>query len=171
MSRACAALVAGFSKHVRTGLPFVTLKTAATLDGKTAARDGSSRWITGEEARREVHRLRARAGAVVVGAGTAAADDPSLTVRIEGYEGTQPLRVLVDSSGRTPASGRLFDRAAPLLVATTDGAGAARERWGSQSPIQAISSSPRSLPGKRAPGWFRSCTMSKSSRRARASAR
>jgi diaminohydroxyphosphoribosylaminopyrimidine deaminase / 5-amino-6-(5-phosphoribosylamino)uracil reductase len=66
---------------------------------------------------------------VVVGAGTAAADDPSLTVRIEGYEGRQPLRVLVDSSGRTPASGRLFDRTAPLLVATSDRAGAARERW------------------------------------------
>jgi len=129
MVRACADLVAGFAKHVRTGLPYVTLKTAATLDGKTAARDGSSRWISGDEARREVHRLRARAGAVVVGAGTAAADDPSLTVRIEGYEGRQPLRVLVDSSGRTPPSGRLFDRTAPRLVATTDGAGAARDRW------------------------------------------
>src|SRR5437870_8247444 len=129
LGRECADLVAGFAKHVRTGLPFVTLKTAATLDGKTAARDGSSRWISGDEARREVHRLRARAGAVVVGAGTAAADDPSLTVRIEGYGGRQPLRVLLDSSGRTPVSGRLFDRATSLLVATTDGAGAARDRW------------------------------------------
>jgi len=84
MVRACADLVAGFAKHVRTGLPYVTLKTAATLDGKTAARDGSSRWISGDEARREVHRLPARGCPAVAGAGTSAADDPSLTVRREG---------------------------------------------------------------------------------------
>jgi diaminohydroxyphosphoribosylaminopyrimidine deaminase/5-amino-6-(5-phosphoribosylamino)uracil reductase len=129
LAGACAAVVEGFATHVRTGLPFVTLKLATTLDGKTAARDGSSRWITGEEARRDVHRLRARAGAVIVGAGTAAADDPSLTVRLNGFEGRQPTRVLVDSSGRTPAAGRLFDAAAPLLVATTERAGEARDRW------------------------------------------
>lgn len=129
LERECASLVEGFATSVRTGLPFVTLKLAGTLDGKTAARDGSSRWITGEDARREVHRLRARAGAVIVGAGTAATDDPSLTVRLDGYGGRQPLRVLVDSSGRTPARGRLFDGEAPLLVATTDRAGAACEAW------------------------------------------
>jgi diaminohydroxyphosphoribosylaminopyrimidine deaminase/5-amino-6-(5-phosphoribosylamino)uracil reductase len=125
----CASLVEGFSTHVATGLPFVTLKLAATLDGKTAARDGSSRWITGEEARRQVHLLRARAGAVIVGAGTAVADDPSLTVRLDEYDGRQPLRVLVDSTGRTPAAGRLFDGEAPLLVATRDRSGAARDAW------------------------------------------
>jgi diaminohydroxyphosphoribosylaminopyrimidine deaminase / 5-amino-6-(5-phosphoribosylamino)uracil reductase len=125
----CAALVEGFATHVTTGLPFVTLKLAATLDGKTAARDGSSRWITGEEARGQVHLLRARAGAVIVGAGTAAADDPSLTVRLDGYEGRQPLRVLVDSTGRTPATGKLFDGEAPVLVATTDRAADARAAW------------------------------------------
>ena len=129
LERECASLVEGFATHVATGLPFVTLKLAATLDGKTAARDGSSRWITGPEARHEVYRLRARAGAVVVGAGTAVADDPSLTVRLDGYEGRQPLRVLVDSSGRTPASGRLFDGLSPVLVATTDRAGGARTAW------------------------------------------
>jgi diaminohydroxyphosphoribosylaminopyrimidine deaminase/5-amino-6-(5-phosphoribosylamino)uracil reductase len=72
---------AGFVKHVRSGLPHVTLKMAASLDGKAAARDGTSRWISGGPAREEVHRLRASAGAIVVGAGTAFRDDPSLTAR------------------------------------------------------------------------------------------
>jgi diaminohydroxyphosphoribosylaminopyrimidine deaminase/5-amino-6-(5-phosphoribosylamino)uracil reductase len=109
-----------FVKHVRTGLPFVTWKMAASLDGKVAARDGSSRWITGEAARGDVHRLRAWSDAIVVGAGTALVDDPSLTVRDPGYHGRPPLRVLVDARGRVPATGDLFDDAAPTLVATTD---------------------------------------------------
>jgi diaminohydroxyphosphoribosylaminopyrimidine deaminase/5-amino-6-(5-phosphoribosylamino)uracil reductase len=109
-----------FVKHVRTGLPFVTWKMAASLDGKVAARDGSSRWITGESARADVHRLRAWSDAIVVGAGTALIDDPSLTVREPGYRGRPPLRVLVDGRGRVPATGDLFDDAAPTLVATTD---------------------------------------------------
>jgi len=77
-------LIAGFFKHTRTGLPFVTLKMAASLDGKVAARDGSSRWITGQAARQDVHVARAESDAIMVGAGTVAADDPSLTVRLEG---------------------------------------------------------------------------------------
>lgn len=109
-----------FVKHVRTGLPFVVWKMAASLDGKVAARDGSSRWITGEAARADVHRLRAWSDAIVVGAGTALVDDPSLTVREPGYRGRPPLRVLVDARGRVPATGDLFDDAAPTLVATTD---------------------------------------------------
>lgn len=111
-----------YVKHVRTGLPFVTWKMAASLDGKVAARDGTSRWITGEAARRDVHRLRGAADAIVVGAGTALADDPSLTVRDPAYEGRPPLRVLVDARGRVPATGDLFDAEAPTLVATTDAA-------------------------------------------------
>ncbi len=109
-----------YVKHVRTGLPFLTWKMAASLDGKVAARDGSSRWITGEAARADVHRLRAAADAIVVGAGTALADDPSLTVREPGYAGPPPLRVLVDARGRVPAAGDLFDASAPTLVASTD---------------------------------------------------
>jgi diaminohydroxyphosphoribosylaminopyrimidine deaminase/5-amino-6-(5-phosphoribosylamino)uracil reductase len=109
-----------FRRHVRAGLPFVVLKMAATLDGKVAARDGSSRWITGEAARAEVHRMRAAADAVVVGAGTALADDPALTVRDPGYRGEPVLRVLVDARGRVPAGARLFDGAAPTLVATVE---------------------------------------------------
>lgn len=108
-----------FAKHVRTGLPFVTWKMAASLDGKVACHDGSSRWITGPEARADVHRLRAAADAIVVGAGTALADDPSLTVRLPGYRGRPPLRVLVDARGRVPAAGDLFSDEAPTLVATT----------------------------------------------------
>ena len=108
-----------YAKHVRTGLPFVTWKMAASLDGKVAARDGSSRWITGEAARADVHRLRAAADAIVVGAGTALADDPSLTVRDPAYRGRPPLRVLIDARGRVPETGDLFDGSAPTLVATT----------------------------------------------------
>jgi diaminohydroxyphosphoribosylaminopyrimidine deaminase / 5-amino-6-(5-phosphoribosylamino)uracil reductase len=121
-------LIAGFARHVRTGLPFVVLKMAATLDGKVASRDGTSRWITGEAARTTVYRMRASADAVMVGAGTVLADDPSLTVRLDGYRGRQPLRVVVDSAGRVPAGGKLFDGATPVLVATSHGAPPDRAR-------------------------------------------
>jgi len=130
LERDARDLIAGFAKHSVTGMPNVVLKLAASLDGKTAAADGSSRWITGEAARHEVHLMRARADAVLVGSGTATVDDPSLTVRLDGYRGRQPLRVLVDGSGRTPATGRLFDGDAPLLVATTSTAPPeARDGW------------------------------------------
>jgi diaminohydroxyphosphoribosylaminopyrimidine deaminase / 5-amino-6-(5-phosphoribosylamino)uracil reductase len=107
-----------FERHVTKGLPFVTLKSAASLDGRTAAHDRSSKWITGEAARADAHRLRAAADAIVVGAGTVIADDPSLTVRLPGYAGGPPLRVVVDASGRIPAEARIFDDQAPTLVAT-----------------------------------------------------
>ena len=121
---------AGFLKHVTTGLPHVTLKMAASLDGKAAARDGSSRWITGEVARLDVHRLRAAAGAVVAGAGTVRVDDPSLTARHPDYPGRRPLRVVVDGRGTVPAQSRVFDGAVPTLVATTSRAPEeARAAW------------------------------------------
>src|SRR6266508_539639 len=123
-------LIAGFAKHIGTGLPFVVLKMAASLDGKIAARDGSSRWITGEEARRDAHRLRAGSDAVVVGVGTALADDPSLTVRLDRYRGRQPLRVVVDGRGRLPASATVLNGTALALVATTPSAPpGARAAW------------------------------------------
>ena len=110
-----------FLTHVRTGRPFVVLKMAGTLDGKAAARDGSSRWITGEAARADVQRLRAWADAVAIGSGTAEADDPSLTVRDTALAGARPpLRVLIDTTGRVPPTGKLFDRSAPTLVATSN---------------------------------------------------
>ena len=119
-----------FAKHVRTGMPFVTWKAAVSLDGKVAARDGSSRWITGEQARADGHRLRGSADAIVIGAGTALADDPALTVRDPGYRGRQPIRVLVDARGRVDDGRALFDGSAPTIVATTELAPRARrDAW------------------------------------------
>jgi len=109
-----------FERHVTTGRPLVVLKSAASLDGKTAATDGSSRWITSDEARADAHRLRAWADAILVGAGTAIADDPALTVRASGLEAARPpFRVVVDAVGRVPATRRVFDASAPTIVATT----------------------------------------------------
>jgi diaminohydroxyphosphoribosylaminopyrimidine deaminase/5-amino-6-(5-phosphoribosylamino)uracil reductase len=115
-----------FVKHVTTGRPYVVWKVAASLDGKVAARDGSSRWITGDAARADVHVLRSWADALVVGPGTALADDPSLTVRTPEPPERPPLRVLIDGRGAVGATGRLFDDRAPTLVATTDAAPATR---------------------------------------------
>ena len=97
-----AALNAGFLSRVKTGRPLVTLKTATTLDGKIAAREGASRWITGSEARARGHMLRASHDAIMVGVGTAIADAPSLTCRIPGIEDRSPVRVVVDSQLRLP---------------------------------------------------------------------
>jgi diaminohydroxyphosphoribosylaminopyrimidine deaminase/5-amino-6-(5-phosphoribosylamino)uracil reductase len=91
--------LAPYLKHRSTGLPWVVLKMAASLDARTAAPDGSSRWITGEAARRDVHRLRARSDAVLVGAGTVRVDDPELTVRLQDeVTAQQPLRVVLGTA-------------------------------------------------------------------------
>jgi diaminohydroxyphosphoribosylaminopyrimidine deaminase/5-amino-6-(5-phosphoribosylamino)uracil reductase len=101
-AEAAADQLAPYLKHRRTGRPWVVLKLAATLDGRTAAPDGSSQWITGPGARADAHRLRAESDAVIVGAGTVRADDPSLTVRLA--EGPDPLRVVL---GHAPAGARV----------------------------------------------------------------
>ncbi|MET9437811.1 bifunctional diaminohydroxyphosphoribosylaminopyrimidine deaminase/5-amino-6-(5-phosphoribosylamino)uracil reductase RibD [Streptomyces sp. NPDC006551] len=105
---------------VRLGRPFVRWKYAATLDGRIAAADGSSRWITSAESRADVHRLRAEADAVVVGSGTARADDPHLAVR--GIEGAvQPLRVVVDTEASAVKPGaRVLDDAARTVIAVAE---------------------------------------------------
>ncbi|MCM2580278.1 bifunctional diaminohydroxyphosphoribosylaminopyrimidine deaminase/5-amino-6-(5-phosphoribosylamino)uracil reductase RibD [Streptomyces meridianus] len=108
---------------VRRGRPFVRWKYAATLDGRSAAADGSSRWITSAESRADVHRLRAEADAVVVGSGTARADDPHLAARTSGARTLQPLRVVVDTGATAVAPGaRILDAAAPTLIAVADDA-------------------------------------------------
>ncbi len=114
-----------FLRRVQTGRPLVTLKTAGTLDGRVATATGDSRWVTSPEARAHVHRLRAASDAVLVGSGTARADDPALTVRDAPLaEGAgQPLRVVLDRTGALPPTLKLFtDGAAPTLAVTADGA-------------------------------------------------
>ncbi|WNE99993.1 bifunctional diaminohydroxyphosphoribosylaminopyrimidine deaminase/5-amino-6-(5-phosphoribosylamino)uracil reductase RibD [Streptomyces luomodiensis] len=104
---------------MRRGRPFVLWKYAATLDGRSAAADGTSRWITSPDSRADVHRLRAEADAVVVGSGTLRADDPHLAVR--GRESvTQPLRVVVDSGATVKPGARVLDDAAPTLIAVAE---------------------------------------------------
>jgi diaminohydroxyphosphoribosylaminopyrimidine deaminase / 5-amino-6-(5-phosphoribosylamino)uracil reductase len=127
---ACLALIEPFSKWVDTEMPFVTLKMAASLDGKTAAPDGTSMWITGETARAEVHDLRRRADAVIVGSMTVLRDDPQLTCRLGGVQVTQPLRVVMDGSGRTPETSRVFNHDAQTLVITNEDLDESHlERW------------------------------------------
>jgi diaminohydroxyphosphoribosylaminopyrimidine deaminase / 5-amino-6-(5-phosphoribosylamino)uracil reductase len=117
----CDALNEAWFRFITTGRPFVTLKVAATLDGRLATRTGDSRWVTGEAARAEVHRMRDAADAVLVGAGTARADDPLLTARLPGGGGRDPVRVVLDTNLRLPGTLKLFHprSAAPTLVATT----------------------------------------------------
>lgn len=100
------ALVDDFVKLLTRRLPYVLLKSAITLDGRVATRTGESKWITGPDSRRAVHRMRARADAILVGSGTALADDPALTVR--DARGPSPRRVLLDSHLRVPPSARIF---------------------------------------------------------------
>jgi diaminohydroxyphosphoribosylaminopyrimidine deaminase/5-amino-6-(5-phosphoribosylamino)uracil reductase len=119
-AEAADGALAAWLTGVREQRPQVVWKVATTLDGRVAAADGTSRWITGPEARAEVHRLRATCDAVLVGSGTALADDPQLTVRdTDGRNAErQPLRVVLDRRGRVPATARVHDDAAPTLVSS-----------------------------------------------------
>ncbi len=111
----------GFIKRMVYGHPLVRIKTASSLDGKTALSDGTSKWITGESARRDVHRLRARSCAILTGIGTVIADDPQLNVR--GLDTPrQPLKVIVDSQLRTPPAARILAESKTLIAcASPDG--------------------------------------------------
>ncbi|MGZ8753286.1 MAG: bifunctional diaminohydroxyphosphoribosylaminopyrimidine deaminase/5-amino-6-(5-phosphoribosylamino)uracil reductase RibD, partial [Acidimicrobiia bacterium] len=124
--------LAPYLHHRRTKRAFAVVKTAMSIDGRTAAADATSRWITGAAARADGHGLRADAQAVVVGAGTALADLPTLTARdCDPAPTHQPLRVVLDARGRVPATGPLFDTTlAPTLVLTTvDAVPAAVDAW------------------------------------------
>ncbi len=103
--------------HRTTGRPFVTLKTALTLDGQAAAADHTSRWVTGPEAREDGHRLRAESDAGLVGAGTVISDNPRLDVRIDGYDGPQPRPVILAGRRPIPADAALLSRN-PLVFTT-----------------------------------------------------
>ncbi len=117
-----------FIKYITTARPFVVAKAAVSLDGKIATRTGRSKWITGAIARAYGHRLRDWYDAVLVGIGTVLADDPSLTTRLPGGGGRDPLRVIVDSQARTPLNARVLTQSsgAATLIATTAGAPPAR---------------------------------------------
>ena len=117
---AAGKLNEAYLKYIRTRLPFVVAKFAASLDGKIATRTGDARWITGEAARRRAHdELRATSDAVMAGVRTVVADDPQLTARdSQGRpRDRQPLRIVVDSGGRTPVTARLLQEPGKVLIA------------------------------------------------------
>ena len=129
MAAEAEALNVGFVKRMRLGLPWVRLKTAGSLDGRSALANGQSQWITGPEARADGHRFRARAQAIITGVGTVVADDPQLTVRgvaaPTGQTGqplprTAPLRVVVDTHLRTPTSASILQGGCLIATASVD---------------------------------------------------
>lgn len=116
MQIAARELNAGFVSRIERGRPWVRAKLAGSLDGRSTGADGESKWITGEAARRDGHRWRARAGAILTGIETVLADDPGMDVRLEGFS-KKPLVVVADSRARLPAEARLLTTGAPVLQA------------------------------------------------------
>jgi len=114
-----AELNRGFVSRMTRGRPWVTLKLAASLDGRTAMASGESQWITGEAARADVHRLRAEAGAVLTSSATVLEDDPQLGVRLEG-EWRQPDRIVLDTHHRVPSTAKVWAEGARRFLLTTD---------------------------------------------------
>ncbi|HEY6880737.1 MAG TPA: bifunctional diaminohydroxyphosphoribosylaminopyrimidine deaminase/5-amino-6-(5-phosphoribosylamino)uracil reductase RibD [Polyangiales bacterium] len=143
----CEALLADFYKRELTGLPWVTLKAAVTLDGRMATHAGDSRWVTGEAARKYAHVMRDRSDAILVGVGTVLADDPELTVR--HVRGRDPIRVVLDSELMTPPSARMLHTgsAAPTWVFHAPEASADKREALQREGVQTIevSRSPQGL--------------------------
>jgi diaminohydroxyphosphoribosylaminopyrimidine deaminase/5-amino-6-(5-phosphoribosylamino)uracil reductase len=123
------ALNAGFIQREVTGRPFVTLKLATSLDGRIAAESGNSKWLTGADARNYAHGLRARHDAILVGIGTVIADDPDLRCRLPGFQGKQPLRVVLDSQARLSAQSKLAQSAIDAPVHVFSSAVGGAEQW------------------------------------------
>jgi diaminohydroxyphosphoribosylaminopyrimidine deaminase/5-amino-6-(5-phosphoribosylamino)uracil reductase len=123
-----AEINAGFLLRIREGRPLFHLKIASSLDGRIATASGESKWITGEAARRDGHRLRAIHDAILVGAATAAADDPDLTCRLPGLEGRSPVRIVLDSQARLSPTSKLATsaRVTPVWLVCTKSASADR---------------------------------------------
>jgi diaminohydroxyphosphoribosylaminopyrimidine deaminase / 5-amino-6-(5-phosphoribosylamino)uracil reductase len=150
MEREARALNAGFFSRIERGWPWVRLKIAASLDGRTALADGVSKWITGPAAREDVQRWRARSSAILTGIGTVLADDPRLTVRIEA-EHRAPLRVILDSTLRTPAGAHVLDGSAPTLMVHARDASPAASRPATGSRESADTAAVRAEGPKREP--------------------
>lgn len=132
MAAAAERLNPGFLKRMRTGQPWVRVKTAISQDGRTALENGESQWISNEAARRDVQRWRARSSAILTGIGTVLADDPRLTARVE-EDVLQPLRVVADSRWRIPAGCRLLNDGGDSLLAGSIGAPIPRELRGTDT--------------------------------------
>ncbi|MDF2473964.1 MAG: riboflavin biosynthesis protein RibD [Anaerocolumna sp.] len=111
-----------FFKYITKKLPFCLLKTAMTLDGKIATRTGDSKWVTSEESRNYVHRLRNRYSAIMVGIGTVLEDNPSLTTRLKDIQGRDPVRIIVDTKARIPLDANVLNLTskARTIIATTE---------------------------------------------------
>ena len=135
-----AELNAGFLKRIDRGLPLVTLKVATTLDGKIATHTGESQWITGEGARAAAHLLRASHDAVMIGVGTALADDPELTCRLPGLEGRSPVRIVLDRRLRTPLTSKLVSSAAtaPTWIVTLSNSDRERRKAYADAGVEVI---------------------------------
>ena len=138
----------GFLCRMTHGRPWVTLKLGASLDGRTALADGTSKWITGEKARADVQRLRARSAAIITGSGTVLADDPMLTVRDPALEmrGRRPLKVVLDSELRTPPDAQVLCFGNSTLILTRDAdAAAAWPLRETGARVESIEASPEGL--------------------------
>ncbi len=132
LGSAAEALNPGFCQRMRTGRPLIRSKLAMSLDGRTAMASGESRWITGVEARRDVHCWRARSSAIVTGIDTVLADDPELTARLNELDGAvlQPVRVILDSGLRFPSMARMASLPGRTVILTTQPADSHRETAG-----------------------------------------
>jgi len=137
MADASRELNCGFVKRMTTGLPWVRVKLAMSLDGRTALASGESRWITADTARKDAQRFRARSSAIVTGVGTILADDPALNVRIP-ESNRQPWRVVLDSRLRTPSDSRVINREGQVLVLGTQDDARRRASLEAQSVVVGI---------------------------------